>query len=386
MALIRMFTCSILPLLALALLAFAEEPSPRQPYNYPYDPATDIITAMHMARADTARLFTRLGSWELWSNDAMVDAQTRLNDPDVIEGWRAGRMDYTHFHDSWAAEWLLARNRYRIFPHDDATTADIEAIRAFIAPNVVTVEEGPTDGYAHVCPDGTVVFGCNAMTDSGLCDRSVVLHEMSHWFQFRLKKSYGMSTQDYWHHSMELAAMIVESAEKIRQGYTADNWDTIDRMQVPYATDSVYACYEFERPIYPHMGGRLAYQQILKYGPHFTGEMSKDLLILQDWIAAFEKPGSAAYSLMNPLVRGQYIEFARKDVERHTCSPLFSTSQSWLAVNGARSFYPVKVQQWSGQPPETAQVETLIRTKLWTDLPADVQQRCREFLDRCQAR
>ncbi len=387
MALIRRFGLSILPLLALALLVWSEEVPPELPRYIPqYDPGTDIIDAMHQTRPDADRLFSRLGSWELWCNDMIMDAQRRLENPTVRKYVQLGNPIYVNFHDVWVDEFAKAKRIYHIYPHQDATQDDLQALQALVAPCRVTVDPGDTFGYAHVNRDGSIVFGTNVMTDSGLCDRSVVLHEMTHWFQQRLRRTYSNGTEDFAHPAYELAAMIVESAEKLRQGYSPDDWECIDRMQVPYANDIAYAPFKFDPPIYPHMGGWLAYQQLAKYGPHFCGSMAVDLIILRDWVVRFETAGATVYSLLPPGIRGQYIEFARRDVERGTCSPLFSTAQTWLAINGARSFYPVQPIPWDTQVPETADVATLTRTKIWTDLSPETQTKCREFLDRCQGR
>jgi hypothetical protein len=202
--------------------------------------------------------------------------------------------------------------------------------------------------------------------------------------------------------TVELAAMIVETCERIRQGYTPKMLDDLARapdFQSAYPDlchgwdytairDLPHVQYIVE-PVLPSMDGYLLYDYCVKYGPKLTGCLACDLDIVKDWVRDFERVGLARFS--NEACPGglarNYEAIVQFELLAHQTNHLASTAQTWLGINGAPSEYPVVPMEYNERHPKDTPDPTLgeVILHLQPVAPDEAFDRACRFVQRYQA-
>ncbi len=375
-----------------------EEPTPpdQPPQEDPFRLDDDQITirAMHACVWHMPRLFARTAGWDIGWSTVWLRSQTLLCDHDLIA-------DMVHGDPvAIARENLLfeiqerAQATFRSRPCHGLTEADIAAIMCFLQEkgwHMKVVPWGSQDGsYAYAWfAAKELAIPVNRLTDNWMCDRSVVLHEMTHFFQLT-------SLDDSYHYcrvlpsdvfdQIELAAMIVETAEKMHQGWDLGMFEQNDRTTSPEASAlQVFPDVDFlDQPVtVPRIEAGLLLHYMERYGPQFTGDMAQDLFIVRDWVRRFEGVGRIPYGLLPEALQRDLTPYIRLQEATGQVDALNSTCQTWLAINGAPSIY----DHVQGQPSPVATYPLPVLTveesmaAMPADLPEENLRRAREFLE-----
>ncbi len=375
-------------------------------------PETLQIRAMHCVAKDKAQLFARGGMIEFEDYILLHEIERQLCDKDLIADVVHNKPEATA-REIWL--WETASkiyNSYRATPNEPVTEHDLDEIRTFITP-VTTPNQTlrllpwstPDDGFAYVA-QWEVVFPESRLTATGYCDRDTVLHEMTHFMQLHFAHAgeyqFFKVTDTEIYSTIELAAMVVETAERVRQGYTVGMLDQIARepffmdypdlhwgCDYPTLRDKTWV----DRPVMPirmpAMDAALLQQYVAKYGPQFTGCMHCDLQILKQWTHDFENVGKYQYEAASDDMKRNWSVVVRMQIEAGEMTHLASTCQTWLGVQGVPAAWPQPftiplVEHMANEVVKTPDI-TELSLKLTNQVPQENLDRACDFLRRLQA-
>jgi hypothetical protein len=328
--------------LKILLLALnAVYPDPHQghwPYFQPITVYEDALVGTHETRWDIPHLWTRGAQWELGVSQAYGDYEHNTLAPGVISEVLSGNILKLERRARFYIYWQDVQAIRTAFPCQPMTGGDMQAVQRclaarhkqmFIVPDV-------TDSYAWVS-NGNLFVPHTPWTTSGWPPRIVVLHEMTHVFQQNdYPGRYWYCNNDTGVGTPELAAMIVETCEAIREGLTADQMEWLDTSAYPIKYVTNY--YTFTPAMPPRVPGRLAYDYCVRYGPHLTGDVAKDLVVIEQWVKEFEPLGVFIPKFMahaNPQWRAVWDQ----EVQLGMVSPLTAACQEWLATQDCASAF-----------------------------------------------
>jgi hypothetical protein len=303
------------------------------------------IQRMHALDKTFTRLFQRPADLEIESVLPFQRLFARSTDTATLDAFLAGDLVTIQVNETIRKAMAdIKRDYQEKWPEQGFTEKDVQDLRNFIRKGdklILTKWQDPNPGFAYVAPilpDSfelghmvyKIVLPMSPLSISGYCDRSVLLHEMTHYCQgvyppegqMKYSSSFGGPDSDL--ECAELAAMIVESAEKVRQGWTGADFD---RLAKSAHLDDQYCGLYGETPyhtgtpnnVVPRLTGDLFVSYLRRYGPQFTGDTAKDLVVLKNWVKRFEGVGQVQVGLVDRMG---------------------STAQTWLGVNGAPSVYP----------------------------------------------
>lgn len=353
-------------LLAATFAAGAEPQSPDPDHEHPLPPGWTVITldpagngilrVMHACRWDEPRLFTRVAHWSIGLDDVLRHSMDRLADLDLIVGRVLGDPEDVERFDRLTAAVQWAREQHASRPSRGIDAVDTAVVRHVLAEGGYKLLDIPWDKpdgmHAYVNPVGReVALPESRLTCNGGCERSTVLHEMTHFFQFTCLPDGGFAYCHHAHHEVydtfELAAYVVEVAERVRQGWTLAMFEANDRArwpqhEVPWVFDDApgHPAHMRAPAVRPRMEAGLMLQYVRRYGPQFTGDMGLDLRILREWVRRFETYGRYRYNGMPPDVQRGWAVLARVQELEGTVDPLATNLQAWLACHGAPSAAP----------------------------------------------
>ncbi len=359
-----------------------------------------ILRAMHGCHFDMPRLFARTAGWMIGLEDVLLHAERRLCDTELVVRHIGGDPEAQDLSGRlWdAIEW--ARRRHAERPHHGLTDLDLTTIRHFASEAGYRVEaipwDKPSDMHAYVDPVNKVIaLPGQRLTDTRGCERATALHEMTHFFQFVCLPDGGFAhcceplTQAYDSH--ELAAYIVEVAERVRQGWTVAMFEENDRARMPQheqawvfedVPNNVFAV---AAPVVrPRIEAALLVQLVRQHGPQLTGDMGMDLRVLRNWVKRFETFSRFRYLNLPPDIQRGWMTLARLQLVIGHVDPLASTAQTWLASQGG----PAAVPRLS-PPPEDRIYGPGTDDRLWADVLAaspEAAERARRFRERLSSR
>jgi hypothetical protein len=305
------------------------------------------LTAIHDGRINNPRLWTRGAAWELGVGDAMDLCEHIALAPALWQEIRT--FDGPRLDRRVRAVQLLIRaiELFDRLPSQPATMSDIVVLKSFIERrhHQFVLAQAPIAGFAHVTYKGTVVIPRVPYSKTGLPTRAIILHEMTHFFQItNYRHAYQYWNSQVGPEAMELAAMIVETREAIREGLTVGDLEWLDTAYPPL----VYAGSRYLLPqlSVPRIDGSLLYRYVIRYGPNLNGDMEHDLLEIEQWTHRFETIG--------PLLPINLM-YRQKDIMRrwaYECrsgivSGLAAATQEYLGVNDCGSAIPTPHFNWT---------------------------------------
>ncbi len=322
-----------------------------------------MITHMHGLDKNFPRLFQRTADLEVESVLAYQKLYMKANDTATLDAFLAGDIGAVESDGKIRqAMGEIRRDYTEHWREASFTDRDLRDLKNFLVGDdklIITPWQAPTPGFAYVGLDPSsfqlghkvyqVVIGHSPIGFGGYCDRSVLLHEMTHYCQNRFPPKDQMgysamfSVEDDSLECAELAAMIVECAEKVRQGWTGSDFDRLARsgyIDDPYCKlwgDEPFSTGNHNN-IIPRLEGDLFVQYLKQYGPQFTGNTAKDLIVLKNWVQRFEGVGRQNYRALSGKIPWQLV--ARLQVAAGPVDKLASTAQTWLGINGAPSAFP----------------------------------------------
>ncbi len=383
----------LLVLLALGAPCYAEDEENRPPTLpemwsvFEGRPSPPLFIFMHGLQYDYPHLFSRLSAY-----DVQLDLFEReIYRTQMTREMAEGLAEYNP--EIEALDLLFYRLRddctkkYRMSPHKALTELDWISIQVYLARKKHTLirlrYDDPIPAYAY-CDwmHGVVALTEMKTSETGLCDRSIAIHEMTHYMQvFCSNGGYTYSNQ-FNDDSQEFAAYVTENTEKVFQGWTMGDMLKYDSYTIPQAyAEGVIA--DVHVPIVSRMNGGLEYMYLNKYGPQFCGRMGLDLRILCRWTKSFECMGTVDYRFLPEEKRADWMKIARDQVAKGLMSPLASTCQTFLAINGENSWYPVpsaRIQDHPEIPVDYAAARQAIEN---VAASPELAKAALEFLDRC---
>lgn len=328
------------------------------------------VRNMHADAVHRPRLFTRTGAVEF---DAMCmvnqlepiehqltyDGRPHVRLSTAIEAYR--QIFHGHHHDLTEAEWLTLRKVLDGF--------GVELV--LVDWNHMTGDVGGFDPQS-----GTMFLPEVDLATEGLPAREIVLHEFAHLAQF-WAVGHGATVQSFLSSplrtdSMEFAAMVVETAALINDGYTRAEFEAVDRHPVTMEAGYILFGHQLSMPMRPRLTGGLVYDYVVKYGPKLNGDMAHDLDEVRRWIVSFEVTGQQSFLVT-------WMAEARAAIVEHRMTDLSAAAQEFLGINGEPCLYPLSPGEIEDNP------EPVLVPLDVSDLPADRAAAVRAFLTRCGA-
>ncbi len=348
-------------------------------------PTDNAIINMHWGRPDGVRLFSRSATWEFQHAEIVDKYAAFLSDPVFRIVWATGAKNAVLQHDFWVLRYDAVKKEYLSKPSNPLRDVDVDVITWWLGKdhNKFIIDDGAIGGFALALPCGDIQVGSSTLT-GGLPDRSTFLHEATHHIQWRLKeRSYARNWDYNVYNTPELGAMIIENCARISEGWDVSDFVDMDNGQHP-AAEEPYAktLFSFPAPRPPAMHAALAYQYYVKYGPHFTGDLAKDLIKLQEWVPRFEKIGILSFDRTDK----DWINEARCEERARLMDPLCSTCQTWLAINGQASIYDKVISKCAQDliVPDAPLTEAFAKAiPDWDKVPVDNQKAALDFIKRC---
>ncbi len=353
------------------------------PYFKSHDPQP-LLKVMHGARWDLPRLWTRGGFIEISAAVMADECNARLQDEKLIYNSHHGDMHAKKELKRWRELYARLITEIGKTKLQCINENDLVSLRAWVTGDgfELVIMLTPDDGYAHVSGDGSVHIPHVPWLPTGWPGRSVVYHEMTHYMQIKFCPFENKTCDlNQWQATYELAAMIVESAEMVREGMTDQDWVNLDQSKWIIAT--LYPRYrDFEAVVPPRMGGALFREYLLKYGPQFTGSMIPDLFELERWTKSFENLGPYV-PVQSEIIDPDWMSQIQKNVQGGLLSSLASTCQTYLAVNRCPSGYPVQGAVPNDTPSHDISVKEFIAIREAAN-PSDPNELAAiAFLKRC---
>lgn len=375
-----------------------------------------MVAHMHQCDLEQPRLFQRAADVEIEYSEAFHEAWRRSTDNATLDAFLRGDLDAIEAWDTCRNIMSQTKKEYlTLYPEQGISDPDLKALKAFLRPGdklTITKWQDPDPGFAHVgiAPESfdegrtvfEVCFPTSPLSVTGYCDRSTVMHEMTHYCQLTLEPSHpgeivfydafnNVVAEGAVFEPIELAAMIVEVAEKVRQGWTPEMFDRLASSD-PVWTKFGHAMGFSDgagmyHQIIPRFQGGLLVQMVTKYGPHFTGDMAKDLPILREWVRNFEEVGTLNFRVLPGAMDWGWA--AQHQLDEGKLSHLSAAAQTWLGINGCMSWFPfdpgpnglVQDSFYADQKPlDAAALEEMI-DKMDAGTP-EAKKRAKEFLER----
>lgn len=296
-----------------------------------------LIRAMHSGRSDVPHLFTRF--YAFWLS-YMIQAQ-------VYDTELAKPQPFLMIRYSLTLQAERVRQAYfDLGIASDMTPADWEEYRIAVelrGCKLVLIKwadmRSSIAGYMQTL--NQIWLPENKLAPSGLPPRLVALHEFTHLIQHNLWR-YGFAeaaeaTEELHTDSSELAAMVVETAQLIHDGLTREQAEAMDLWHSPMTTT---------RPFEPRLAGGLAWDYVKRYGPHITGDIGIDLFTIERWVKGFEV-------MSRRSAVDDFIAPARQAIENGETTHLAAACQTFLAINGEPSWFPMVAGDLDEGPPQT---------------------------------
>ncbi len=356
----------------------------KKPYFKDHTPRP-LLVAEHGARWDLPHLWTRGGVIELGEYDAIMEANARLKDPNLQRLARSGgSLDARITMKKWkeifeGAKKEVAKSGVQCF-----TAKDIDILRRWVTADghTLIVTPTPEGGYAHVTGEGDISLPIVDWHPTKWPGRAVVYHEMTHYMQINwCHNEHLVCGLDPENATYEFSAMIVESAEMAREGITGERWAQMDHEKWMIA--KLYPDFRnYEAVCPPRMNGSLFHDYVVRYGPVLTGDTVLDLLAIEGWTRRFENLGRFIPADLQS-VPADWMDTVRLEQKNGFGDPLVSTCQTYLAMNGCPSAYPIIPLAPHDTPYEEVNLGALFKRMLKLN-PLDTNTlKALEFMKRC---
>ncbi len=379
-----------------AIAAAAEPPVITMFYSEPEGDAA-LVTDMHGLLFDRPRLFARPAGWDIGLTGVLTHVHAAECALPHIVGLVLGDPAETAAEDRLQADEARVRRLYRSRPGAGLTDVDLAAIRACLAAAGWSLEVVPwgVQDSTYASSDlfrRVVRLPRSVLSGTGMCDRAVAIHEMTHFFQDTFGRGYTYSRiGNPGEETCELAAMIAETAERLRQGWDAGVLADNDMDRLPWLRfpDLYPDEDDAEAVAVPRLEGPLLASYLRLYGPRLDGIMAHDLDSLRDWTRRFEVVSRIMYPALPAYWRARWAALARAQVDAGLVDRLASVAQTWLAVNGMTSAYgfamPASHPPDAYYPRQATDLREFLRA-LPSGLPEDRVNAARAFLERASGR